>query len=96
MSNLSEHWHEYMDQYIGKEVFSYAEFKDRQGGSKVQLDEDKFSQAKAAKAYSDMKGRLAKAKSEATANRMKKSGGKKRTLSSHRQKDRGGDGGADE
>lgn len=99
MSNLSEHQHKYMDQYVGKEVFSYAEFTERQSGSKVKLNGAKFFQAKAvkaAKAYSDMKERLSRTKSDATINRTKKSRVEKKALSSHRQRVGAGDGGADE
>lgn len=91
MSNLSEHQHAYTDQYAGKEIVSYAEFLERQGGPKVQLGGDQYFWAKAAKAWDEMKEQLAKARSEATANRMKsKNWGKKKALSSHRQRVGGG------
>jgi hypothetical protein len=97
MLNLSQHQHTYMDQYAGKEIVSYAEFLERQGGPKVQLGGDQYFREKAAKAWNEVKGQLAKTRSEATANRIKsKNAGKKKSLSSHRQKAEGRSGGGSE
>jgi hypothetical protein len=80
-----------MERYVGKEIVSYAEFKEHQRGPKVQLGGDKLFQRKACS--KNMKERANQAKSEAVASCMKKTGAKKKGLSSHRKKAGGGGGG---
>jgi hypothetical protein len=90
-SNLSEHQHEYVDKYVGKEITSFAEVQESDAGTKARLCADgKFESV----AYSDKvkQERAAKAKARGSEHLKNKKKGvpKKKALSIHRKKAGGG------